>query len=105
MKYHNDTDALIQSDIEEIRGETVPVSADDGTLKALILDFALPSSSYATMALREVLKADTSASSQCRLQQSETAKRVHDSIEPSGDGDGDGATKQKLPKLTDEIST
>lgn len=101
MKYHKDTDALIQSDFEEIRGEPVPVSADDGPLKALVLDFCLPSSSYATMALREILKEDTSASHQCRLQQSVTAKRVHDSNEPN-EVVAD-SNDSKKPKLEAEI--
>lgn len=100
MKYHADTDALIQSDIEEIRKQPVPTSADDGTLKALVLDFNLPSSSYATMALREILKQDTSAASQCRLQQQETAKRTHDSTDKLDDSE----IEEKKPRLEEATS-
>lgn len=78
MKYHEETDALIQSDIEELRKQPVPTSSEDGTLKALVLDFCLPSSSYATMALRELLKEDTSSANQCRIQQNETSKRARE---------------------------
>lgn len=69
MKYHNDTDTLLRSDVEELRGEPEPKSADDGPQKALIVEFSLPSSSYATMALREVLKCDTSVANQVQLTQ------------------------------------
>lgn len=87
MKYHNDTDTLLRSDVEEIRGEPEPKSADDGPQKALVVEFSLPSSSYATMALREVLKCDTSVANQVQLAQKhiESNKRsnedtVHDEV-------------------------
>lgn len=40
----------------------------DGEFKALILEFCLPTATYATMLLREVFKGDTSASSQIKLE-------------------------------------
>lgn len=75
MRYNNDTDALIQSDLEEIRKEKPPVSVDDGQYTALVLEFTLPSSTYATMALREILKSDTSVASQVNLHESLNLKR------------------------------
>lgn len=68
MKYNNETDVLIRSDLEELRGDAEPRSIDDGQLNALILELNLPTSSYATMALREITKSDTSASHQIHLQ-------------------------------------
>lgn len=69
MKYNSETDTLIRSDIEEHFGDPEPKSMENGSQKALILEFSLPSSSYATMALREILKCDTSVANQVQLQQ------------------------------------
>lgn len=88
MKYKNDSDDLIQSDLEELRKEEPPKNVEgllfglnvtdcvllimflklDGEFKALILDFCLPTATYATMLLREVFKGDTAASSQIKLE-------------------------------------
>lgn len=80
MNYEHDTDTLIRSDVEEIRGETEPKTIENGSQKALILEFNLPSSSYATMALREILKCDTSVANQVQLQQknANNLKRTND---------------------------
>lgn len=75
MRYNCDTDTLLQSDLEEIRKEKPPVSVDDGQFTALVLEFNLPSSTYATMALREILKSDTSVASQVNLHESVSLKR------------------------------
>lgn len=82
MNYHNDTDTLLRSDVEELRGEPEPKSSVDGPQKALIVEFSLPSSSYATMALREVLKCDTSVANQVQLAQKhiESIKRSNENI-------------------------
>lgn len=73
MNYNSETDTLIRSDLEELRGEPEPESIENGSQKALILEFSLPSSSYATMALREILKCDTSVAHQVQLQQENAA--------------------------------
>ena len=56
MKYEDADDCLILSDIEKFKNDPEPKSA--GSKTALILDFFLPLSTYATMALREILKFD-----------------------------------------------
>lgn len=43
------------------------VSPSDGKFRALRMEFSLPPSSYATMAIREVLKLDTSIKKQTQL--------------------------------------
>lgn len=58
QKYEYPNDVLILSDLETLRGEQLSPIPESATLKAVILDFVLPSSCYATMALREIVKED-----------------------------------------------
>lgn len=67
VRHLEETDNLIQSDYELLKGEAAPVFVDDGPLCALLVDFRLPSSTYATMVLREILKVDTSPANQTKL--------------------------------------
>lgn len=73
--YADPLDVLILSDLEKLKGVQEPVAKKDASSKALILDFQLPSSSYATMALREILKADTSALHQRSLEQVQSSTK------------------------------
>lgn len=98
MKYNDDTDNLIQSDMNAIHNDKIPESDPNGEFKALILEFSLPSSTYATMALREILKCDTSVASQVNLHETVTQKRAHDANE------GD-AVDSKVLKLENESET
>lgn len=68
--YDSPTDNLIETPFEKA------VVCENGKFKALILDFELPSSCYATMFLREILRNDTSASNQSSLQEQEMSKHV-----------------------------
>ncbi|XP_074644790.1 pseudouridylate synthase 7 homolog [Tubulanus polymorphus] len=58
---------LVLSDIDRLNEETEPVSVEGGKYKALMMEFSLPSSTYATMTIREVLRTDTSAAYQATL--------------------------------------
>ncbi|ORX55365.1 tRNA pseudouridine synthase D [Piromyces finnis] len=61
---YNDEDAdLALTDLDKINGKEAPINIPDGKFKALQISFSLPTSSYATMALREVTKMDTSIKS------------------------------------------
>lgn len=102
MRYNSDTDALIQSDLEEIRKEQPPASVDDGQFTALVLEFTLPSSTYATMALREILKSDTSVASQVNLHESVNMKRDA-AIAAVDVADNTEGTEAKKPKIDESI--
>lgn len=67
LNYNDPTENLIRSDLEELNKLPEPQDVPDGKYKALVIDFALQSSCYATMALREILKTDTSSSSHAKL--------------------------------------
>lgn len=66
-KYNDVNVELALSDLDKLQNKPEPVSEEDGQYKALRIEMTLPSSCYATMALREVLKIDTSASYQSTL--------------------------------------
>ncbi|KAG9490009.1 hypothetical protein GDO78_005754 [Eleutherodactylus coqui] len=58
---------LVRSDVEKLDGKPLPVFNTEGKYRALKMEFSLPSSTYATMAIREVLKMDTSIKNQTQL--------------------------------------
>lgn len=58
---------LFNTDVDNLEGKPPPVFASEGRYRALKMDFSLPPSTYATMAIREVLKMDTSIKNQTQL--------------------------------------
>ncbi|XP_041349931.1 pseudouridylate synthase 7 homolog isoform X2 [Gigantopelta aegis] len=58
---------LVLSDKDVMEKQPEPVSVQDGKFRALVMELTLPPASYATMALREVLKTSTSASFQTSI--------------------------------------
>ncbi|KAM8770882.1 pseudouridylate synthase 7 homolog isoform 2-T2 [Rhynchonycteris naso] len=58
---------LLNTDVDNLEGKPPPDFAFEGKYRALKMDFSLPPSTYATMAIREVLKMDTSIKSQTQL--------------------------------------
>ncbi|XP_068212996.1 pseudouridylate synthase 7 homolog isoform X2 [Palaemon carinicauda] len=66
--YDDPTKPLIQSDMDKLSSESVEENLlKEGKNKAVLIDLSLPASSYATMALRELLKMDTSSAFQATL--------------------------------------
>ncbi|CAK1552448.1 unnamed protein product [Leptosia nina] len=57
---------LILSDLDLINGVTSTGEVEGGKYKALLLDITLPTSCYATMALRELMRVDTSTETQAK---------------------------------------
>ncbi|XP_060699129.1 pseudouridylate synthase 7 homolog isoform X1 [Hemiscyllium ocellatum] len=67
LVYDDNKIPLVHTDLEKLEGTPMPEFSKDGKYKALKMDFSLPPSSYATMAIREVLKIDTSIKNQTQL--------------------------------------
>ncbi|XP_042208197.1 pseudouridylate synthase 7 homolog isoform X2 [Homarus americanus] len=66
--YKDSSKPLIQSDMDKLREVEVKDNIlTEGPHKAVILEMTLPASSYATVALRELLKMDTSSQFQATL--------------------------------------
>ena len=87
MHYKEKHSDLIMCDIDKMRKTSAPKDEPEGQYKALIVEISLKSSTYATMALREILKIDTSPQAQaaqsaaCNAEadSSDTAKNVVES--------------------------
>ncbi|KAK5615426.1 multisubstrate pseudouridine synthase 7 [Crenichthys baileyi] len=67
INYDNPRISLVHSDFEKLENKPAPVFNKEGKYRALRMEFSLPPSTYATMAIREVLKLDTSIKKQTQL--------------------------------------
>ncbi|RKP18704.1 pseudouridine synthase, partial [Rozella allomycis CSF55] len=65
LSYSSNDEQLMLSDFEKLEGKELELK--DGPLKGIVVEFSLPSSSYATMALREAMRMETSSSHQRNL--------------------------------------
>ncbi|XP_063984046.1 pseudouridylate synthase 7 homolog isoform X2 [Diachasmimorpha longicaudata] len=80
VHYNNLQADLVLADIDKMRNHDPPENVPDGKYKALILEMTLRSSTYATMALREILKHDTSAETQAAQSAAHHAQDAKDKM-------------------------
>ncbi|XP_053685140.1 pseudouridylate synthase 7 homolog [Sabethes cyaneus] len=97
VSYEKPTDTLILSDLEKLKGEKMPEPKDEAPHKALLLDFCFPASAYATMALREIMKIDTSALHQ-RTVEKERLDAAENKAKPTAE-----PVENKTPAANSEI--
>lgn len=69
LRYNDVKQPLALTDKDALTGAQEPQSVPDGKYWALQMECTLPTSTYATMALREVLRCDTSSAHQSTLNQ------------------------------------
>eukprot|EP00002_Diphylleia_rotans_P027763 TRINITY_DN5579_c0_g1_i1.p1 TRINITY_DN5579_c0_g1~~TRINITY_DN5579_c0_g1_i1.p1 ORF type:complete len:658 (+),score=154.66 TRINITY_DN5579_c0_g1_i1:46-2019(+) len=75
FQYADDEHVLTYTDLDRLQGKPEPTSQEGGSLNALRLDFTLPSSSYATMLIRELCKRSTSLSAQVSMAKAAVANQ------------------------------
>ncbi|KAL0112675.1 hypothetical protein PUN28_012147 [Cardiocondyla obscurior] len=86
MHYENKHDDLILPDLNQMRAQVSPQDKPNGKYKALIIEMCLTSSSYATMALREILKNDTSAETQAALSAARDTENMYSDTDVATSG-------------------
>lgn len=84
LRYTDPDVALAQADEDKLLGFDPPVIVEDGRFMALQVQLTLGTAAYATMALREVTKTETSSHYQTSLTQASEDQKYKTSLE---DGD------------------
>lgn len=88
IRYTDPNVALCQSDEDKILGiDSPPESDPEGEFLALLVRFTLGTSSYATMALREVLKTETSSNFQKEMTKKGDDQKFKGNFKKEGGGD------------------
>ncbi|XP_076277705.1 pseudouridine synthase 7 [Lasioglossum baleicum] len=113
MHYKEKHSDLISCDIDEMRKLAAPKDNPEGQYKALIVEMSLKSSTYATMALREILKFDTSPQAQAAQSaacnaESENCDISKDQTQPEGGScaqDNKSIDEEKNSEIKDEETT
>ncbi|CAG9799829.1 unnamed protein product [Chironomus riparius] len=105
LKYADQNDDLILSDYSRMMKDPEIESNKDGQNTALILDFSLPTSCYATMLLRELLKSDTSSANQMLLQKELTSANETESSKRKIEDTDIVEDEPSLKKIATEAAT
>jgi tRNA pseudouridine13 synthase len=87
VRYDDPNFPLAQADEDVLLGMQLPEPPVDGKNIALKVAMTLGTSSYATMALREVLKSETSSAAQSVLSQKVAERETTDRAEAEKDND------------------
>ena len=103
LKYADQNDDLILSDYSRMMKDPEIESNLDGQNTALILDFSLPPSCYATMLLRELLKSDTSSANQMLLQKELTSTDETESSKRKIEDNNAVEDEPSLKKIATEV--
>merc|ERR1712070_892538 len=74
QRYSDQTLPLTPTDMMRLESAPLPLPDDAGDSLALILEFTLPPSTYATMLLRELTKETSEPSRQVEMQQAAVAE-------------------------------
>ncbi|RLN21260.1 hypothetical protein BBJ28_00002843 [Nothophytophthora sp. Chile5] len=75
-RYNDSTVPLLETDVDRLASRAVQGSIPDGKFRALCLEFQLGPSSYATMAVRELLKQSSNLDVQLKLKEQQNAKTI-----------------------------
>ncbi|KAI7907261.1 pseudouridine synthase [Cokeromyces recurvatus] len=67
IRYNDPTEKLCNTDVDKIENKPEPLGVADGKYLALRVEFTLGTSQYATMALREIMRTETSSQVQSTL--------------------------------------
>ncbi|KAI9469723.1 MAG: pseudouridine synthase [Benjaminiella poitrasii] len=67
IRYNDPTEKLCNTDVDKLENKPEPVDVLDGKYLALRVEFTLGTSQYATMALREIMRTETSSQAQSNL--------------------------------------
>ncbi|KAF9204827.1 multisubstrate pseudouridine synthase 7 [Haplosporangium sp. Z 27] len=98
MRYDESNLPLTLTDLERLENKPKPEAVPEGKFLALVLNMTLRSSQYATMAIREVCKQDTSAAFQSTLNTTETSAEESPSAAPK-DEDTSASSKRGIDQV------